>query len=192
LAAADDEGHEVKPLWITKSYKAITVTTHFIVDNLILVRPRQDKKDKMRISAELLERAEVRMNPNLERELSLRGLGIPAIENMAAARDEFDAWDLSNNRIVRLENFPHLKRLKTLYVGSNLIEAIDARNIAENASSIQHLTLAHNNISALHEIVNIGKACPKLEFLSLNGNPVTSKYSTVQYNDRLVCAAPLS
>jgi U2 small nuclear ribonucleoprotein A' len=129
----------------------------------------------MRISAELLERAEQRVNPNLERELVIRGLGIPSIENMAAARDDFDAWDLSNNRIMRLENLPRVKRLKSLYCAGNIIESIDARNLSENASNITSLSLSHNNISSLLEMVSLGKACPKLEFLSLDGNPVTSK-----------------
>ena len=129
----------------------------------------------MRISAELVERAEVRINPNLERELSLRGFSIPAIENMAATRDGFDAWDLSNNRIVRLENLPRLERLKSLYCSGNIIEAIDARNLKENAPNLQSLTLSDNNISSLREIVNIGEACSHLEDLSLIGNPVTSK-----------------
>jgi Leucine-rich repeat (LRR) protein len=131
----------------------------------------------MRISAELLSVAEQRTNPLNERELVLQGLGIPAIENMGAARDEFDSWDLSNNRIVKLENFPRLKRLSSLLLSGNVIETIDANNMSRNVSNITSLTLSYNHISSLVEVANIGKGFPKLEFLTLVGNPVTSKYN---------------
>ena len=38
------------------------------------------------------------------------------------------------------------------------------------------LTLSFNRISSLHEVTNLGKSFPKLEFLTLAGNPVTRKY----------------
>lgn len=132
----------------------------------------------VRISAELLSQAEQRTNPNEDRELVLRDFGIPAIENMGAARDEFDAFDLSNNRISRLENFPKLHRLSSLFCAGNSIDSIDAKNIQKNVPNLKSLTLSDNNISALAEVANIATACPKLEFLSLSGNPVTSKLSS--------------
>ena len=132
----------------------------------------------MRVSAELLSQAEQRTNPLNDRELVLREWGIPAIENLGAAtsRDQFDSIDLSNNRITRLENFPRLRRLSHLYCGGNLIEGVDARNVGRNLPNLTSLTLSHNNISSLAEVANIGAACPKLEFLSLAGNPVARKF----------------
>lgn len=129
----------------------------------------------MRISAELLALAEQRTNPLFERELILQGYGIPAIENMGAAKDEFDAIDLSNNRILRLENFPKLKRLTNLILSGNLIETIDSGNMSRNLANLTSLTLSYNHVSSLREVANISKGFPKLEFLSLIGNPVTSK-----------------
>lgn len=110
----------------------------------------------------------------------LRDLGIPAIENMAGTRDQFDAWDLSNNRISRLENFPRLSRLSHLYCAGNVIESIDAKNMEKNVPNITSLTLSHNSVSSLAEVANIGTACQKLEFLSLTGNPVTRKFLSCQ------------
>ncbi len=129
----------------------------------------------MRLSAELLNSAEQRPNPLGERELVLRGRGIPLIEHLAATRDAFDSMDLTDNRLTRLDNFPRLQRLSTLHLGSNLIEAFDDVNLAKNLPNITSLTLSYNRIAALHEIRTLGKAFPKLEFLSLVGNSVTRK-----------------
>ncbi len=41
-----------------------------------------------------------------ERELDLRGIKAPAIENLGATRDQFDTIDLSDNEIKKLDNFP--------------------------------------------------------------------------------------
>jgi U2 small nuclear ribonucleoprotein A' len=130
----------------------------------------------MRITAELLALAEQRTNPLSERELVLQGLGIPAIENMGAARDQFDTWDLSNNRISRLENLPRLSRLSHLLLAGNIIQAVDSNNLSKNVPNIKSVTLSYNHISSLNEVANIGKSFPKIEFLSLVGNPVTSKF----------------
>lgn len=143
----------------------------------------------MRISAELLALAEQRVNPLSERELVLQGLGIPVIENMGAARDEFDTWDLSNNRIMRLENFPRLKRLSSILLSGNVIETIDSNNMSKNIPNVTSLSLSYNQISSLVEVANIAKACPNIEFLFLNGNPVTSKYFTKIFGS-LFCIIP--
>lgn len=129
----------------------------------------------MRLSAELIGLAEQRPNPLGERELVLRGLAIPAIEHLAVTRDAFDAIDFTDNRLLKLENFPRLARLTSLALSGNLIESLDPANMSKNIPNITSLTLSYNRISSLHQIANIGRACPKLEFLSLTGNPVTSK-----------------
>jgi U2 small nuclear ribonucleoprotein A' len=133
----------------------------------------------MRITAELLAEAEQRTNPLGDRELVLRERGIAAIENMGAARDEFDAWDLSDNRLLRLENFPRLPRLTALYCAGNSLETVDARNMSNNVPNVTTLILTQNAFRSLAEVETIAKACPKLEFLSLVGNPVTRKFFVV-------------
>lgn len=129
----------------------------------------------MRLTADLLNRAEQRSNCLGERELVLAGLGIPAMENMGAARDDFDCIDLSNNLLMRLDNFSKLHRLANLLLAGNRIESVDGRNLGNNLPNLKSVTLSHNNISSLPEIQALGKACLKLEFLDLTGNPVTSK-----------------
>lgn len=127
------------------------------------------------MSAELIGSSEQRTNPLGEREIVLRGLAIPAIEHLAVTRDAFDAIDLTDNRIGRLENFPRLNRLSSLDLAGNVVESLDASNLSKNVPNLTHINLSYNQISSLFEISQLGKACTKLEFLSLNGNPVTSK-----------------
>ena len=130
----------------------------------------------MRLSADILSNSEQRSNALGEREIVLRGLAIPAIEHLAATRDLFDTFDFADNRITRLENFPRLQRLSSLFLSGNAIESIDGKNLGKNIPNITNLVLTNNRISGLHEVVNIASGCKKLEYLTLIGNPVTSEY----------------
>jgi U2 small nuclear ribonucleoprotein A' len=128
----------------------------------------------MRITAELItELVEHRVNALDERELCLSGLGIIQLEHLGAARNDFDAYDLSSNRLRRLENFPKVPRLTSLYVANNLIESIDVHNVQTNVPNLRHLVLCQNAVSSLRFIQHLATACPKLEFLSLQDNPIT-------------------
>ena len=129
----------------------------------------------MRLSAELIGSSEQRTNDLGEREIVLRGFAIPVIEHLGVTRDAFDAMDLTDNRLSRLENFPRLNRLSSLYISGNVIETIDGSNLAKNVANLIQLDLSHNRISSLFEVGNLGSACKKLEILNLDGNPVTSK-----------------
>ena len=129
----------------------------------------------MRLTAELVQQAEQRTNPLGDRELLLRGCGIPMLENLSVTRDMYDCIDLSDNRITTLSNFPRLLRCHTLLLGDNLIDHVDATNVSRNAPSLKALVLTNNKIQGLHEIENLGKACPNLDFLILTGNPVCRK-----------------
>ena len=129
----------------------------------------------MRLTAELVQQAEQRTNPLGDRELLLRGYGIPMLENLSVTRDMYDCIDLSDNRITTLSNFPRLLRCHTLLLGDNLIDHVDATNVSRNAPSLKALVLTNNKIQGLHEIENLGKACPNLDFLILTGNPVCRK-----------------
>jgi U2 small nuclear ribonucleoprotein A' len=134
----------------------------------------------MRLTVDILNRAEQRTNCLGERELVLSGLGIPAIENTASILsngEEFDCLDISNNLLLRLDNFSRWHRLSNLLASGNRIESIDGRNFSQNLPNLQSVTLSHNNISSLAEIQALGNACKDLKFLDLTGNPVTSKSS---------------
>jgi len=132
----------------------------------------------MRITAELLSRAEQRTNPVNERELVLAGLGIAVIENLGAlpgGGDHLDCIDLSNNRLMAVENLPRLRRLTSLLLAGNRIERVDANNLSKNLPHLKRVVASHNHISSLAQVAALGDACPELEFLDLTGNPVTRK-----------------
>jgi U2 small nuclear ribonucleoprotein A' len=129
----------------------------------------------MRLSASILQSSEQRTNPLGDREIVLRSLAIPTIENLAVTRDQFDTIDLSNNHLSRIENFPKLTRLTCLHLGGNSIQYVDGKNLKRNVPNLTTVLLSGNAIGGWNVIGDLGMGCPKLEFLSLVGNPVTSK-----------------
>ncbi len=141
----------------------------------------------MRLTVDLLKRAEQRTNCLGERELILNGYGIPAIENTASivssssssnggGGEEFDTLNICNNLLIRLDNFSRWHRLSNLIASNNRIESIDGNNFIKNVPNLISLTLSFNNVSSLSVIQAIGQSCKLLQFLDLTGNPVTSKY----------------
>eukprot|EP01033_Poteriospumella_lacustris_P020198 gene20198-14759_t len=60
----------------------------------------------VRLTADVLLRAENYLNAYDGREVSLRGLKAPAIENLSVLQDQYDVIDLSDNDIKKLDNFP--------------------------------------------------------------------------------------
>ncbi|KAI3863521.1 hypothetical protein MKW92_015389 [Papaver armeniacum] len=112
-------------------------------------------------------------NAVADRELDLRGNKIAVIENLGATEDQFDTIDLSDNEIVKLENFPHLKRLGTLIINNNRITRISP-NLGEFLPKLHTLVLTNNRLVNLVEIDPLA-SLPKLQFLSLIDNNITKK-----------------
>ncbi|KAG7400761.1 U2 small nuclear ribonucleoprotein A' [Phytophthora boehmeriae] len=127
----------------------------------------------MRLTADVILRAQVSINPLRERELNLRGFKAPAIENLGVTKDGFDCIDLSDNEIKKLENFPRLRRLRMLLLHNNHVSKIQ-ENLAEAIANLEFLMLTGNRISQLTEVDRL--VCfAKLDTLSLAGNPVTKR-----------------
>ncbi|KAH8098710.1 U2 snRNA binding protein [Aureococcus anophagefferens] len=82
----------------------------------------------MRFAAELVAHAAQRMNPLGEREISLRGYKIAAIENTGTLKDGYDCVDLSDNEIKTLGNFAPSPRLGTLFLNNNRVSRACAEN----------------------------------------------------------------
>nr|AEG74555.1 predicted protein [Phoenix dactylifera] len=87
--------------------------------------------------------------------------------------DQFDTIDLSDNEIVKLENFPYLNRLGTLLINNNRITRINP-NIGEFLPKLHTLVLTNNRLVNLVEIDPLA-SLPKLQFLSLLDNNITKK-----------------
>nr|GLL35236.1 U2 small nuclear ribonucleoprotein A' [Ipomoea trifida] len=101
------------------------------------------------------------------------GNKIPVIENLGATEDQFDTIDLSDNEIVKLENFPYLNRLGTLLLNNNRITRINPK-IGEFLPKLHTLVLTNNRLTNLAEIDPLA-SLPKLQFLSLLDNNITKK-----------------
>lgn len=127
----------------------------------------------VKLTPEVIEDARMFVNPVQDRELDLRNYKIPAIESLGSTYNQFDNIDLTDNDLRRLENIPVLPRLKSLFLANNRISFIDP----ELGQSLQHLhtlVLTNNNLSELGDLEGLA-TLPKLEYLSLLGNPVTKK-----------------
>ncbi|CAD5215075.1 unnamed protein product [Bursaphelenchus xylophilus] len=127
----------------------------------------------VRLSAELIHDAFQYVNAVKQRELNLRDLQIPAIENFGATRNQYDVIDLTDNNIRKLENFPFLKRLESLLLHNNRIQYIQ-KDLHEKLPNLNTLALTNNNLAELGDIEPLAK-CKKLEYLTLMGNPLTHK-----------------
>uniref|UniRef100_M4BNH9 SAP domain-containing protein n=1 Tax=Hyaloperonospora arabidopsidis (strain Emoy2) TaxID=559515 RepID=M4BNH9_HYAAE len=112
----------------------------------------------MRLTADVILRAQVSINPLRERELKLRGFKAPAIENLG---------------ITQLENFPRLRRLRMLLLHNNQVSKIQ-ENLSEAIANLEFLMLTGNRVAQFSEVDHL--ACfTKLDTLSLSGNPVTKR-----------------
>lgn len=128
----------------------------------------------MRITPELIESCYQYTNKaTTDRELRMRALKINAIENLGATLNQFDCFDLSDNSIRKLENFPLLPRLKCLLLNNNRIYKI-AKNLEQSIPNLERLILTNNYIQELSDIDPLS-ALKNLQVLSLLNNPVTSK-----------------
>lgn len=131
----------------------------------------------MRLTADVwLQQAEQWTNPLQEREIDLSNLGIPAIENAAVTLDALDCWNLSHNQLERLDNFPKLHRLSNLLCANNRIASFDVKNLSTNIPNVTSLSLSYNRVATWKELVHLCQSFPKLIFLDLTGNPITSTF----------------
>eukprot|EP01132_Coremiostelium_polycephalum_P008622 gene8622-10612_t len=127
----------------------------------------------MKLTSELILRAPELINPCLDRELNLRGNKISYIENLGVTKDQYDTIDFSDNEIIKLENFPLLSRVKTLFFNNNHISRFE-EDFGTSLPNLESLILSNNrviNLSDLEPLVSL----PKLKYLSLLDNIVAKK-----------------
>eukprot|EP01136_Pigoraptor_vietnamica_P024935 Opistho-1_new@78397 len=127
----------------------------------------------VRLTADLIVESPQYLNPVKDREIDLRSNKIAVIENLGATLDQFDSIDLTDNHIRKLEGFPLLLRLKTLFLSNNRISKID-KDVAQNIPNVDELILANNQLSELGDLKPLAKFT-KLRSLCLMRNPVASQ-----------------
>lgn len=76
----------------------------------------------VRLSFETISDAYQFVNAIQQREITLRDLQVPAIENLGVTKDQFDVIDLTDNNIRKIENFPLMRRLETLLLHNNRVQ----------------------------------------------------------------------
>lgn len=123
----------------------------------------------MRLTADLARDSPAYINPLRQRELSLRGFKIPVIENLGATQDQYQVIDLSDNEILKLDNFPMMLKLEALLFADNRICRI-ARGLGKYLPKLESLVLTNNKFSKLTDLKPLSEF--PLTFLSLLGNPV--------------------
>lgn len=126
-----------------------------------------------RLTAELIVRCPQQLNAVKDYELDLRGNKIAAIENMGSTENQFDSIDLSDNEIVKLEGFCHLKRLRVLLLNNNRIARI-GEDLGDCLPFLETLVLTNNRLTNLADIDNLA-TLPALKHLSLLDNIIVKK-----------------
>ncbi|KAK1825699.1 leucine-rich repeat-domain-containing protein [Podospora conica] len=126
----------------------------------------------MRLTADLIGHSLSYLNPLKEREMDLRGHRIPAIENLGVAGPH-DAFDLTDNDIQVLGNFPLSPRVRTLLVARNRVAAIQP-SLPAAVPGLRNLVLASNMLAELSDLDVLGRF-RVLTHLVLVDNPVTKK-----------------
>lgn len=142
----------------------------------------------MRLTPETILQADQTLNCIGDRELVLRNLAIPVIENLAVARDGFDTIDLSCNMISILgDGFPPFPRLSALYLGSNRIARV-SRGVADSLPNLRILMLTGNRLQNVDDL-NLTELSrlTKLEVLSISDNPVANE---PQVREKIIKSIP--
>lgn len=95
------------------------------------------------------------------------------LENLGATLDAYDCLDFSDNEIVKFENFPVLKQLRTVLLNNNQVARIEA-GLGPKLPVLDTLILTNNRISSLGEVDHLSSIA-SLTSLSLLRNPVTKR-----------------
>ncbi|KAI8344421.1 leucine-rich repeat-domain-containing protein [Chlamydoabsidia padenii] len=127
----------------------------------------------MKLTVDLINDSITHINPLKDRELMLRNLKIPAIENLGGTKDLNDTIDFTNNDLRVLGNFPRLLRLKHLLLANNRISKIDD-GLETTLPQLNTIILTNNSLEELGDIEPL-TSISTLHHLVLLDNPVTKK-----------------
>jgi len=127
----------------------------------------------VKLTVDLIQGAAQYINPVKDRELDLRGYKIPIIENLGATLNQFDCIDFTDNEIRKIDNFPVLPRIKTLYFNNNRIVRI-GEGLEQSLPQLQTLIMTNNNVQELSDLEPLSSV-KNMNMLSFLHNPVCAK-----------------
>ncbi|CAF0881501.1 unnamed protein product [Rotaria sp. Silwood1] len=127
----------------------------------------------VRLTPEIIEVAPQYLNPVGQYELCLRDLKISVIENLGVTLNQFDTIDFTNNDLRKLDGFPFLPKLKTIYLANNHITRI-AENLQQYIPNLDTLMLNNNLLQELTDIDPLA-TLPKLTHVSFVRSPIAMK-----------------
>ncbi|XP_026191837.1 uncharacterized protein LOC34617640 [Cyclospora cayetanensis] len=105
----------------------------------------------MRLTVDLILQSPQYISPSKNWTLGLRGCQVDVIENLGATADHFECIDLSDNEIIKLQNFPPLNRLTSLIVCNNRVSRI-ASDLFECLPNVVSLVLTNNRLERLSDL----------------------------------------
>jgi len=127
----------------------------------------------VKLTVDLIHGAAQYINPVNDRELDLRGYKIPIIENLGASLNQFDCIDFTDNEIRKIDNFPFLPRIKTLYFNNNRIVRI-GEGLEKSMPELHTLIMTNNNVQELADLEPLSSV-KTMTMLSFLHNPVCAK-----------------
>ncbi|KAH8930109.1 L domain-like protein [Atractiella rhizophila] len=128
----------------------------------------------VKLTPELLQKPSY-LSPLKDRELDLRGMKIPSIENLGILRNSVDSLDLTDNSIRSLTNFPVMSRLTQIIINNNPLNHINP-HLGFNLVNLKHLSMMGCEFREFSQLLPLF-ALPSLQSLTLYGNPVkNAKY----------------
>lgn len=125
----------------------------------------------VKLTPQIIDDAPERTNPIRERELILRGIKFSVIENLGIGLDAYDSYDLCDNDIQKLGNFPNLVKCRQIYANNNRINYL-ASDIHVKLPNLEEISLINNEIRSLTNLKRLEK-CMVLKYLHLVRNPIT-------------------
>ncbi|CDJ48339.1 U2 small nuclear ribonucleoprotein, putative [Eimeria brunetti] len=119
----------------------------------------------MRLTIELILQAPQYKSPAQNWTLNLRGCQLDTIENLGATGDYFECIDISDNQIIKLEDFPPLPRLTSLIVCNNRVARI-APDLMSFLPNLESLVLTNNRIERLVDLMPLFEGEKELDIIN--------------------------
>lgn len=95
------------------------------------------------------------------------------LRTIVLRQDKYEAIDLTDNEITKLDNIPSMRKLQSIYLANNQISRI-ADGLGPSLPRLETLVLTNNRIAQLGEIDSLA-SIQSLLLLSLLHNPVTRR-----------------